>query len=157
MSPVYHPCDSKTSLTTLLPRESVLEAFMGPQLLAFTFLKGVVSSWGVGLVRPQTTGCNSVSSDLVQYKPSLYAYMNVPHLGLRYCWLVNTTTACSVLDAAVYQERSGYLDGQAPFWGHHSLLERVCVYCALIMGEAVCNQGDGCHGVLPLKELGLGY
>lgn len=66
------------------------EAFTGPQFFAFAFLKEVISSWDVGLDRPQTTGRDSVGFELTQYKPSRLAYMNLPHLGLIYCRLINT-------------------------------------------------------------------
>lgn len=111
------------------------EAFTGPQLFAFAFKKEVISSWDVGLDRPQTTGRDSVGSELAQYKPSCLAYMNLPHLGLIYCRLYkHTTTVCSVLDTAVYLEGLG---GQASSWGYRSLLDRVHAQYTL-MGEAVC-------------------
>lgn len=71
----------------------------GSPTLGLYFLKRGDFYLGYGV--RQTIGCDSVSSDLVQYKPSPYAYMNMPHLGMTYCWLVNTT-ACSVLDTAAY-------------------------------------------------------
>lgn len=37
---------------------------MGPQLFAFPFSKEMISSWDVGLDRPQTIGCGSVGSEL---------------------------------------------------------------------------------------------
>lgn len=75
--------DSKAPFTALFRRElsrkhlqvPIQEAFTSPQLFAFFFFKEVISSWDVGLDRPQTTGRDSVDSELAQYKPSHAAYM----------------------------------------------------------------------------------
>lgn len=87
----------------------------------------MISSWDVGLDRPQTTGRDSVGFELAQCKPSRLAYMNLPHLGLIYCLPAykHTATVCSVLDTAVELEGSGCLSGQASSWGYRSLLDRM--------------------------------
>lgn len=56
--------DPDVSFIASFPWGSGPEAFMGPQLFAFSFSKEMISSWDVGLDRPQTIGCGSVGSEL---------------------------------------------------------------------------------------------
>lgn len=132
-----------------VPMGIIQEAFTGPQLFAFAFFKKeVISSWDAELDRPQTASRDSVGSELAQYKTFPKAHRNLPHLGLIHCRpYQHTTTACSVLDAAVGLEGSGCLGGQAHPGGIvHFWPDQWVGLCAL--------SSDGCHRVLPLEELG---
>lgn len=65
--------DPEGLFITLFPWEAGPEAFMGPQLVAFPFSKEAISSWDVGLDRPQA---------VAQW------VLNLPHPGKTYCRLV---------------------------------------------------------------------
>lgn len=116
--------------------------------------KEVISSWDAELDRPQTTSRDSVGSELAQYKTFPKAHRNLPHLGWIHCRpYQHTTTACSVLDAAVGLEGSGRLGGQA----HPGGIVHFWTECMLNTHQRVglcALSSDGCHRVLLLEELG---
>lgn len=82
--------DPEGSFIALLPWEAGPEAFMGPQLFAFPFSKEVISSWDVGLERPQA---------VAQW------VLNLPHPGKTYCRLVSTLQLLALFWTQLFTRR----------------------------------------------------